>query len=123
MINTPRDLLLKILEVIDYSDDKEAFISEFIKNVRLQSLLDLISTLPTDKQEEIKTKLTTNVNDADKVASTLGAYFTPSQMQDALETASKDAITKYVETINRVLSVSQKQELANTFQELQTASA
>ena len=43
-------------------------------------------------------------------------------MQDALETASKDAITKYVETINHTLSVSQKQELANTFQELQPAS-
>jgi len=122
MINTPHDLLLKILKVIDYNEDKEAFISEFIKNVRLQSLLDLISTLPTDKQEEIKAKLTSNANDAVKVTSTISAYFTQSQMQDALETASKDAITKYVETINHTLSVSQKQELANTFQELQPAS-
>mgnify|MGYP001582613593 CR=1 FL=1 len=123
MLNTPNDILLKILDVIDYGDNKHAFIDEFIKNVQLQSLLDLISTLPTDKQEEIKTKLSTNVNDADKVASTLGAYFTQSQMQDALEVASKNAITKYIETINGTLSVSQKQELANAFQELQTASA
>lgn len=123
MFNTPHDLLIKILEVIDYSDDKDAFISEFTKNVHLQSLLDLISTLPADKQEEIKTKLTPNVNDADKVASTLSAYFTQSQMQDALEAASKDAMTKYVETISPTLSAPQKQELATTFQELQTASA
>lgn len=82
--------------------------------------LGLISTLPADKQEEIKTKLSTNANDADRVASVVNTYFSRSQMQSALENTAKNAITKYIETINHTLSTAQRQQLASTFQGLRT---
>jgi hypothetical protein len=95
MVNTPQALLLKVLEIIDYSDNKEAFVEEFIKSIHLQSLSDLISKLNPDKQEELKTKLKTNINDADKTANILNAYFSQSQIRDALENASKNAMAEY----------------------------
>ncbi|VVB85921.1 Uncharacterised protein [uncultured archaeon] len=119
MVNTPQDLLLQILKIIDYSDNKEAFVEEFIKNIHLQSLSYLISTLSPDKQEEVKTELTMNKNNSDKVASTLNAYFSQSQMQDALKNASKSAMTEYIKTINPTLSATQKQQLSKAFQKLQ----
>lgn len=122
-MDSAKKILLKILETIDYSDDREKFADEFIKNVHLQSLLDLISTLPTDKQEEIKTKLSANANDSNKITSLVSTYFSQQQMQDALETSAKKAVTKYIETIDHTLSTIQRQQLADTFQGLRTTAS
>ena len=118
MINTPHDLLLKILTTIGYSNNKEEFISEFIININLQSLLDLISTLPTNEQEEIKKNLARSANYVDKTTRTLNSYFSKIQIENALEAASKNAIKKYIECINHALSTHQRQQLAKISQEL-----
>ena len=110
MIN-PQDLLLKILTIIEYSDNKDKFVDEFILNIHLQTFLDLISTLPTDKQEELKLILARSSNHADKVTRTLSIYFSQAQIKGAFEVASRDSIEKYIEAINDTLSNDQRQEL------------
>lgn len=113
-----KDLLVKILTTIGYSENKEEFVNQFMLNIHLQSLLDLISTLPTDKQEEIKSTLARSQNHVDKITRTLSSYFSKTQVQDALEVTSKNSIEKYIEAINHTLSASQRKELAKIFQEL-----
>jgi hypothetical protein len=106
-----RDLLLQILTIIEYSDSKEEFVNKFITNVHLQALLDLISTLPVDRQEELKLSLARSSNHQDKVTRTLSIYFFQEQIQDAFEAASRDSIEKYLEAIDDTLSNDQRQEL------------
>ena len=107
-----QDLLLKILNIIEYSDSKEEFVNKFITNVHLQALLDLISTLPLERQEEIKFSLARSFDQADRVARTLGAYFSQEQIKDAFEATARDYVEKYLEAIDDTLSNDQRQELA-----------
>ena len=53
MQQTDRDLLLKILEIIDYQNDKEAFVNRFSDLNRQEALLNLLERLPRDVQEKI----------------------------------------------------------------------
>lgn len=110
-----QDLLLKILTIIEYSDSKEEFVSKFIVNLHLQVLLDLISTLPLDRQEEIKFSLARSSSHPDKVTRTLSTYFSQEQIKDAFEVASRDSVGKYIEAIDDALSNRQRQELAKVF--------
>ncbi len=111
MIN-PQDVLIKILTTIDYTDNKEEFVNQFIINIHLQAFLDLISTLPIDRQEEFKLTLARNSKYADKIKRILSTYFSQAQIQESFEVASKDSIEKYIKAINDTLSNHQRQELA-----------
>lgn len=113
-----RNTLLKILDIIEFSDDKSTFVDEFLRNVQLQSLDNLIQSLPEDKQKEIRQNLSRNSDNPKKVAEILKMHFTEAQMQKALETVSKTAIETYFKTINETLSPAQKNNLASFFEQL-----
>jgi hypothetical protein len=112
----PQELLLKILTIIGYSDNKEEFVNQFIVNIHLQAFLDLILTLPIDRQEEIKLSLARSSQYPDRVTRILVSYFSQVQIQDAFEAASKDSIGKYIEAISDTLSNQQRQELSKIFE-------
>lgn len=99
-------ILLKILEAIDFNQDKETFVAEFLKNIHLQSLIDLIKTLPSDKQEEIRSQLSAKPDDPKRISEILGNYFSQDQMQESLKNASKEAISNYIQYISETLSAS-----------------
>jgi DNA-directed RNA polymerase specialized sigma24 family protein len=46
----PKDIFLTILTIIEYPDDKEAFVHDFLTVCQQQALLDLTSNLPPDKR-------------------------------------------------------------------------
>ncbi|MBI2613617.1 MAG: hypothetical protein HYW62_02500 [Candidatus Levybacteria bacterium] len=112
------NILLKILEIIGYSDDKDAFVDEFLKNVQMQSVIDLIQSLPQDKQSEIKEKLAQIQNDQNKASDLLKAYFTEEQIQEALKNSSKKAMEEYIKAINPTLSSAQKNNLITFSQQI-----
>lgn len=117
-MNNPKNILLKILEIIGYSDNKEIFADEFLKNIQAQSVIDLIQSLPQDKQSQIKKQLLTNPNDPNKVADVLKLYFNNEQIQEALKNASKTAMEEYIEAISPTLSSTQKNNLVTLSQQL-----
>lgn len=102
---------LKILEAIDFSENKEAFATEFLETIYLQSLLDLIKTLSNDKQEEIKSQFSIKPDNQEKVSKMLKIYFTEDQMQQSLKNAAKDTFLKYIQAIDHTLSNTQKENL------------
>lgn len=119
MDNSSRDLLRKVLDIIGYSDDKEVFIDKFQENIGLGSIVNLIASLPPDKQKEVSDKLSVSKNDEEK-ASVLKTSFTEEQLQGSLEKSVQEAIVGYIEAVKPTLNSKQKDELANLFEEVQS---
>jgi len=117
-MNDSKSILLKILDTIGYADDKEAFANKFLENVHLQSLLNLIQSLPADKQNEAKQKLTENSNNPEEIASVLKEYFSQSEMQQSLQKSAQDAVNNYIQSINNSLSNEQRQNLIKVVEEV-----
>ncbi len=117
MDNT-KSILLKILDAIGYTDDKEKFAIEFIETIKLQSLSNLIKLLPVDKQLEAQQKLTENSNNPEIFANILNNYFNQSEMEQSLHKTAKDMFSDYLQSINDSLSVEQKQNLAKALKAL-----
>lgn len=117
-MNDARAILLKILDAIGYSEDKEKFAMEFFQNVSLQALLDLFSTLPQDKKDQLEQKITNAGNGAAEMQEELKAYFSEEQIQQAIKNSAKNAVTEYIKTIEPTLSDSQRQNLTNYFGEI-----
>ena len=122
MNNNYKDILLKVLEAIGYSDNKEVFIEDFVKNIDMQAVADLIESMPSDKQSEIKQKLIEAQNDQIKSSDLLKAYFTEGQMQEALKNSSKNMMEEWIKTITPTLSQAQKKNLSALFQQLSPTS-
>ena len=109
----PKTILLRILDIIGYSEDKDKFATEFLQNVSLQALLDLFNTLPQDKKDQLQQKIVSVGNDTAKIQVELKVYFTPSQMEQAIEGSAKNAVTEYVKAIDPTLSETQRTNIAN----------
>lgn len=117
-MNNLRDIVLKILETIDYQDDKEAFISEFIRNIQLQVIADLINSLPAHDQGLIKHKLGDVSNNPEKISVILKEQFSNSEFQLALKKTAQDSITKYIQSIYTILPEVQRDDLIKVLQEV-----
>ncbi len=117
-MNDPKAILLKILDIIGYSDDKDKFATEFLQNVSLQALLDLFNTLPQDKKDQLQQKIANIGQDAAKMQEELKAFFTEGQLEQAVENASKNAVTEYMKAINPTLSDTQRTSIMNFAKEL-----
>ena len=117
MINA-RSILLRILDIIGYTEDKDKFATEFLQNVSLQALLDLFNTLPQDKKDQLQQKIAQVGQDAAKMREELKVYFTEPQLEQAIENSAKNAVTEYIKTIEPTLSDPQKTALTTYFSEI-----
>jgi hypothetical protein len=112
-----KEILLKILEVISFTDDKEAFMKEFINNVSLQAFVDLVQTLPQDKQEELKKAFAAAGENAQKINDIVKNYFSEEQINNALENAAKNGVTEWMKAVDPTLSDPQRQKLVDLSQQ------
>ena len=117
-MNDAKTILLKILDIISYSEDREKFTAEFFQTVSLQALLDLFNTLPQDKKDQFQQKIQGIENDAVQMQEELKKYFTQNQIEQTIETSARNAVTEYIKTIEPTLSDPQKQNLTNYFSEI-----
>jgi hypothetical protein len=113
------DLLLKILDAIEYQNDKEAFISKFENNLQLQAIVNLISSLSKEKQDEIIQKLKDNSQNQGSITGVLNEYFTDAQRIQAIEESSRNSLSSYIQTIQKTLSDAQKSSLIKVLEEFQ----
>ena len=122
-MKTHKDILIRILEIIECGDGKEAFVEDLMTNVYLQSITDLIQQLPANQQPAVREQLSENSATPDKIAAILKLHFTGTQMHEALTTAATYAITEYMQSIGPSLSPGQKDTLISFFQTLPPASS
>lgn len=117
-MNDPKTILLRILDIIGYSEDKEKYATEFLQNVSLQTFLDLYNTLPQDKKDQIQQQIISAGNNPQAVRDLLKNYFTESQIEDVIQNASKNAVTEYMKAIDPTLSETQRTSIVNFAKEL-----
>jgi hypothetical protein len=117
-MDNPKSIILKILEIIGYKDDKEAFVNEFIKDIKLGALSGLIINLPEEKQKELKTKSEISQGNPQELERIINEYFTPEQIQEATKNSSQKMMSEYLQAINSTLSEEQKTNLVKLFEEL-----
>ena len=105
-----KEFLLKILEIIRYSDNREEFADNFLSQIHLQSLSSLARTLNPQNQDKLKEEVK-NSSNSEELSKNLKNYFSEEQIQKAISEATADAMSRYIETINSTLSENQKEKL------------
>ena len=120
MPQSANDLLKQILENIDFEGDKEAFANDFLQTIKKQATLDLIESLPKAKQDELKQKLSQNLQKPEGVSAVLKGYFPEQQIMKALENAAKNGVSEYIQAILPTLNEEQKTKLTELAKNLQT---
>jgi hypothetical protein len=115
-MNDFKTILLEILTIINYTDDKEAFIAEFIKNLQVQSVQDLIQALPADKLEAIKTQLSAVSNDPQKASEVMKSYFSEEQLRESVKNVARSAVSDYLTAIDNTLSDALRENLTKALE-------
>lgn len=106
-----------ILDIIGYSDDKQVFEDKFVKACQEQALLDLIDSLPADKQASLKQQLGSE-SDPQKIGEILKQYVLVDEYDKALRVASQTALNNYLQAITPTLSDTQSTELQSYLKSL-----
>lgn len=112
-----RDIFLAVLNLIEFTDNKDIYADEFIQNCEKQALLDLLTALPQDKQEAFKRQIA-RVTDQEQQKAIILEYITPEQYQQALQKASATAFQGLIEEIIPTLSNEQAANLQTYFNSL-----
>src|SRR5258708_2607525 len=102
MQHSYRDMLLQILQIINYPD-KEKFVSEFENLNYLDAMANMLPMLSAEVREYIKI----NHADPEKIMS----YIPQDLYQKELIQVSADALTKLIKDITPTLSGQQKESL------------
>lgn len=118
MAENTKQILSKILEIIGFTDDKDAFISEFVQKIEIKSALTLIDTLNEEEKKDLKEKLSRNEN-----INQIISRFSEKDRNKTLHDTSKDALIKYVESINPLLSPQKANTLNSYFMSISKPSS
>jgi len=110
MDQTPKTILLKILDIIDYKDDKEVFSHKFFNLVAQQTLGDLVLSLPDDKKKAVEGQLSAET-DPIKLKQIFNSSFTKEQVDEVTLKVTHKAFQDYTRAIVPVLTPDQKQRL------------
>ena len=92
MIITSKELLLRILGIIDYQGDAEKFVQEFSNNVYADALLNIVDTLEDNKREEIFDAIEMHYTQPHDLHGLLTKYFSKAELDKELQKASMSHI-------------------------------
>ncbi len=113
----PKENITRILEIIDFKDDKEKFVNDFLALCQKKAFENLILTLSKEKQEA----LTQDLEKEDNYQAQLQEYFTPDQKLQAIQAASKYMMEQYLEEIIPTLTEEQLKNLEDFLSSTATA--
>jgi Zn/Cd-binding protein ZinT len=112
------DIILKLLEITEYKDDKKAFLEDFARITNSQALVELVQTLSEEKREEADAAIA-GADSQEAFTKAVNTYFSDNQVKEALDNASAQAITQWIQSVAPTLNDEQKQNLAKLAGELQ----
>ncbi len=117
MNKTPREIFLQVLEIIGYSDNKEEFTNKFLQLCEQQTIVNLVKSLPEDKQAALHTESAKQII-PDASNSLLKKYFTLEQITANLQEATKETFNDYLQNIIPTLNDKQKNDLETCLKSL-----
>ncbi|MGH7245542.1 MAG: hypothetical protein ACREGI_01245 [Candidatus Levyibacteriota bacterium] len=109
-----RDLIISILTVINFNDDKEKFAEDVVKLCYEETIAKLLKDLPKEKQEEISNALQSKTT-SDDIQSALQAYFPNNVFQDTLTKTTQTVLLDYLSVLNRNIDEKMRQDVMACF--------
>jgi len=106
----PKAILLRVLTIIDYKDDKNAFAENYIKAIAELTIAQMIGTLAPERKKQLDIELT-DVKDSDIFQEITRKYFPREAFEKQLGQVSQETFTNYIETIYPTLSPEKQEEL------------
>lgn len=110
MDKNTKEILLKILDIIDYPENKEQLINKFISACQQQALINLVESLPSNEQEVLRENLS-KTKKQDEAQKILLEDFSQEKIFEALKETTKKAFEDYIKDILPSLTVTQRENL------------
>jgi hypothetical protein len=118
-MNNTQDILLRIQAIIGSRNGNERDVADFLTLIEMQALLDLIESLPPEKQKQVTEQFMTLPDEPQKAEKILSPYYTREQMRETLREATKKAIgQRIVEPHSQELSSSQRERILSLLEQL-----
>ena len=102
-MQTAKELLLEMLHIIHYKDNKQLFIEEFEAMNHLEAIAHFVTKLP----EEFRQKKSFQKEDLQ----TISQYISPQVYQEEVEQIAQEELKKFAEVVSPVLTLDQKQKI------------
>lgn len=98
-----KQILSTILDIVEFQDDKNAFINQFIETVYAAVLVKLVESLPEDKRKQFQTDVNGKL-EIENIQTLVKNYFSEQQIFDANKDAVAETITDFLESISPELN-------------------
>ncbi len=112
----PKEIILKVLEIIGYQDDKEKFANDFLGLILQKSINNLAEKLPQDKLDQFRQRV--SLTSPEKFENLIKDYFSQDELNDSVKTVSENMFKEYLEEISPTLSDGQRENLQNYLKSL-----
>lgn len=90
-VDISREILRNILTIIEYQEDKEKFIDEFLDSCYHRALVELSETLPEQEKNILVKKLSTEI-DEEKIRELVKPYITMPEYVDLVNKVSQEIL-------------------------------
>lgn len=110
MHSTTREIIVKILTIIEHDGDKEEFSHKLIDMFHRQAILDVIENLPLENRETIKRQMENNIT-PEMEKTLILQHVTPDKYLEALKKSSRTILSEYLKSIMPVLTPKQSTDL------------
>lgn len=114
-MDDPKQIILKILEIIDYQDDKEKFTRDFLEAIHKKTISHLVGSLNEEQKISLEEKLSGVVRSPEEISKVLFEFITEDQYQMIAKKVSGEIMRNYLETIAPSLSEDQTRKLDQYF--------
>src|SRR5712692_4620974 len=106
MQQDPKNIIVEVLNIINFDDDKEVYANRFIQNCVTQALLDTIKAIPQEKKNDLKQKMVW-ATDQKRQNAILTEYVRPEDYIEALKKATQAAFSQLLQEVRPTLSQGQ----------------
>ena len=118
MQQNQKEIILKLLDIIEYAGDREVFANQLLGLCYKKALSDTLTNISEDKKSLYGDDFATT--DIEKIKEILSKILSSEEYSKALENATTDIFGEYLESINSILSGSQQTELQGYLGSLNT---
>ena len=108
----PREILKHILTIIDYQEDKEKFINNFLDTCYHKALVALSKTLPEQERNTLIQRLSVETNE-EKVKKIIEPYVAMPEYAMFVSKISQETLLEVLQPFQKVLTEEQKKMLNN----------
>lgn len=105
-----QDILLHVLNIIGYQNDKLEFINKFFSIIHIETIAQLNADLTEEEKKNLEEELKNSTNEDEEEKAIL-KYFSKEKFDKKIFEVTRDQFTEYLERVYPTLRLEQKEEL------------